>query len=106
MLANPLGLIVSWFFLIAVAAYLVVLRKVVSKLKRDHGQYWTQIGSPTLSDPNGQVTLFLKLICGVGLPETVAHACGKRLMILRILLAASMLAFIAIIAMGYSGLFH
>lgn len=106
MLATPLGLTLSWFFLIAVAAYLVVLRKMVSKLKRDQGQYWTQIGSPTLSDPNGQAALFWRLICGVGLPEAVAHACGQRLKILRVLLAVSMLAFIAIIAMGYSGLFH
>lgn len=106
MLATPIGLTLSWFFLISVAAYLVVLRKVVSKLKRDHEQYWTQIGSPTLSDPNGQAALFWKLICGVGLPEAVAHACGQRLTILRILLAASMLAFIAIIAMGYNSLPH
>jgi len=98
-------LIISWLFPISIGAYLLMLTRVIAKIKREQTEYWVQIGSPSLSDPNGQAAVFQKISFGVGLPDSVASTYKKELMAVRILLSLGVILFIAIIVMIYGGAF-
>jgi hypothetical protein len=98
-------LLVSWLFPIVIVAYLVMLKRLIAKLKSVEPEYWTQIASPSLLNPNGQAAVAKKIIFGVGLPDSIASAYKKEFAAVRILLSLGVILFIAIIAMMYGGAF-
>jgi len=98
-------LAISWLFPISVGAYLLVLTKVIAKIKREQTEYWSEIGAPSATDPNGQLVVFRRIIFGIGLPELIGLTYKRELMAVRILLSLGVILFITIIAMIYGGAF-
>lgn len=94
----------SWLLLIAVIVYLAMLVKLIAKIKRVQTHYWIQIDSPSLLDPNGQLAIFWKIICGVGLPDFVASSSKKELVVVRISLILGIITFITMIVIMYIGI--
>lgn len=94
MLSTETIIILGWIFVIAVATYLIALVSLVGKLKRTQKEYWAHISSPKLSDPNGQVVIFLKVICGRDFPASIASAYKTELTTVRVALILSMTAFL------------
>jgi len=83
--------------LIVTVIYLVAIAILIEKIRRDHAEYWASIGSPTKWDPTGMTSLFLKVVCGIGLPVSIASTCKKQLITARILLVLSIVIFMALV---------
>ena len=99
-------LLISWLFPIVVVRYLIMVNRLITKLKYEHLKDWEQLGSPNLSNPNGQFIVFWKIIYGAGLPESITHSCRKQLRAVRILLFLGLILFVVIVAMMYGGTFN
>lgn len=98
--------LVSWLLPISILVYLVMLIRLVIKLKRDQVEYWKLIGSPSISDPNGQVVILWKVIYGSELPDSVASVYKRELATVRVLFILNTVLFIAVTAMILGGVFE
>lgn len=98
-------LLVSWFLPITISIYMVVFVKLVTDIRRDQLEYWKYLGSPSLSDPNGQIVILRKIIFGSDLPVYIANKYKIQLIFVRIFLFLSLVLFTAITAMIFVGIF-
>jgi len=96
----------GWLMLVTVVIYLFMLFKLASTLNRDRNQYWVQLGQPSLFNPNGQVTIFWKIICGVGMPNQIMSTYNIQLVSVRISLAVGVASFLALLILAFSGIIH
>lgn len=96
-------LLISWMFPVAVIAYLIFTVRLFHKIKNNHKEYWEYLGSPSLSDPNGQIPFLWKVVCGKDLSESVAASCKTELMAVRILFCLCAILFVIITVMIFSG---
>jgi len=85
------------FLLIVTVIYLVAIAILIENIRRDHAECWASIGSPTKWDPTGMTSSFLKVVCGIGLPVSVASTCKKQLITARILLVLSIVIFVVLV---------
>lgn len=88
---------------IAVAVYLTMLVRLAHKLKTVHQEYWFRIGSPSLSDPNGQFAFMWKVIFANDLPPAISHACKSELITIRMFLVISGVLLVVVPLLVLSG---
>lgn len=82
--------------MMVILVYLIMIFRLVAKIKSEQTEYWMQIGSPSLSDPNGQFSILWKIIFAADLPSKISTIYRKELVMVRVLLALSM--FLLVIA--------
>jgi hypothetical protein len=102
MLNKSMVILMSWVLLVAAVSYLAMLVSLVARLKRDQPEYWVQICSPRLSDPNGQIAIFWKVICGADFPQRLASRYRRELRVVRISLIVGVMIFLIMMAAAFS----
>ena len=99
-------IIISWAFPCLVAVYLVVLLRVMKKVARDHQVYWEEIGSPSWSDPKGQMIILSKFVFGFKLSKTIEAEYKNSFTLLRTTCALSVVSFIIITVLMFAGAYE
>lgn len=105
-LAKPIVILLSWTMLIAILVYLVTLVALITGLKNEQVEYWQRISSPRLLDPNGQISVFWKIICGADIPKNVAAKYKLKLKIVRMSLIVGLSIFFILMAATLSQALH
>lgn len=99
--------IVRGFFSIAlpvsVSLYLYFILAFASRLKRENPEYWMAIGSPSNTDPNGQVKVLSLVFVPGKLPAELHQAYWGALWRTRVFAALSLVSFIAVMCMIWTG---
>ncbi len=99
-------LFLSWALPIIVVAYLVVLIRLVSLIRKEEGAYWQTIGNPSLWDPNGQAAILKRIFIPKFFPKRIAERHKLEINIVRILGIAGLIAFAAILLLIGLGRFE
>jgi hypothetical protein len=100
-----LVMLISWGFPLTVACYLYNLYKLVSSIKVEYEEYWKSIGSPSSTDPNGQVKILKLIFLPNALPAIIFSYYKVRIFAIRWLACLGIILFIGIILLAEFGEF-
>lgn len=92
-----------WVLTISVFCYLLFFFIFLNKFRNEQTHYWEKIGSPVISDPNGQIIIFKTFIFSRNIPCEVYNIYKKQFLFLRFLFFLTALSFIflwSLIALG------
>lgn len=90
---------------VSMALYLYFILSFAAKLKREYHEYWVSIGSPSSTDPNGQVKVLSLVFVPGRLPPELHQACWGVLWKTRLFGALSLASFMAVMCMIWAGWF-
>lgn len=97
---------ISWGLPITLTLYLFFLYGFVSAVKSCQKEYWESIGSPSSTDPNGQIKIMRMIFFSSFLPKEIFEIYKRKILIIRYLACAGILFFVGIFIMVMIGAFN
>ncbi|MGI2030418.1 hypothetical protein [Endozoicomonas acroporae] len=97
--------IITWLLPISLVAYIATFNAIISRIKKEQAQFWVDIGSPSIFDPNGQMKILSTLIFGIGCPERISEIYQVHLSWVRFLLILNLACFLLLIYLMANGAF-
>jgi hypothetical protein len=96
----------SWLFVISTIVYLLCLFSFTSSLKSKYAAYWREIGSPSNSDPNGQMKILSLVFRSKGLPDEIRPIYQRKILVIRLFAFIGLASFAGICLMISLGWFN
>lgn len=100
-----LSILMSWGFVLSVVLYLYHFRSLVNKIKIEQGDFWSEFGSPDISNPTGQMMTISLLLFGYGCPRDIFSTYRSQFLLVRITFAINLFCFLVLVYLIYSGAF-